>query len=139
MSGKAVLLPAMALIGLDVGRPGADSGPSLQGGRKVPGYDQRFQIRRIEPGSRRGQPAQQKFHESARSARPVLYPLHPALCHPVAGTYFVFGAWLYVALRVAHSLIHLTYNNVMHRLIAFAVSNPVLAGLWFTLMFAVAV
>lgn len=52
--------------------------------------------------------------------------------------YFIFGAWLYVALRIAHSLIHLTYNNVMHRLAAFAASNAVLIGLWLALLFAVA-
>ncbi|MBL1264793.1 MAPEG family protein [Methylomicrobium sp. RS1] len=52
--------------------------------------------------------------------------------------YFVFGAWLYVALRIAHSLIHLTYNNVMHRLAVFAVSNVVLIGLWLGLLFVVA-
>jgi hypothetical protein len=39
-------------------------------------------------------------------------------------------AWLYVALRIVHSLIHLTYNNVMHRLIAFATSNVVLVVYW---------
>lgn len=39
-------------------------------------------------------------------------------------------AWLYVALRIAHSLIHLSYNNVMHRLAAFGASNLVLALLW---------
>jgi hypothetical protein len=39
-------------------------------------------------------------------------------------------AWLYVALRFVHSAIHLTYNNVMHRLIPFAVSNVVLLVYW---------
>jgi hypothetical protein len=39
-------------------------------------------------------------------------------------------ASLYVVLRIIHSLIHLTYNNVMHRLTAFAASNGVLAVLW---------
>jgi hypothetical protein len=39
-------------------------------------------------------------------------------------------AWLYVALRLVHSAIHLTYNNVMHRLIPFAVSNVVLLVYW---------
>jgi len=37
---------------------------------------------------------------------------------------------LYVALRVVHTLIHLLYNNVLHRLIAFAASNFVLVGIW---------
>jgi len=39
-------------------------------------------------------------------------------------------AWTYVVLRVAHSLIHLGYNNVLHRLAAFAISNFVLASMW---------
>lgn len=39
-------------------------------------------------------------------------------------------AWLYVGLRALHSAVHLTYNNVMHRLAAFAASNFVLAALW---------
>lgn len=39
-------------------------------------------------------------------------------------------AWVYVALRVVHSLIHLSYNRVQHRLTAFAVSNVVLVVLW---------
>ena len=39
-------------------------------------------------------------------------------------------AWCYVGLRVVHSLIHIGYNNVLHRLIAFASSNFVLAALW---------
>ncbi|HUJ46146.1 MAG TPA: MAPEG family protein [Rhizomicrobium sp.] len=39
-------------------------------------------------------------------------------------------AWAYVGLRVMHSLIHLTYNNVMHRLAAFAASNFVLMAMW---------
>ena len=39
-------------------------------------------------------------------------------------------AWAYVALRALHSLIHLTYNNVFHRLIAYAASNVALIALW---------
>jgi hypothetical protein len=39
-------------------------------------------------------------------------------------------AWLYVALRAMHSAVHLTYNNVFHRLAAFAASNVVLLVLW---------
>lgn len=39
-------------------------------------------------------------------------------------------AWSYVTLRVIHSLIHLSYNNVMHRLTAFALSNFALISLW---------
>ena len=45
-------------------------------------------------------------------------------------SWFVPLAWVYVALRVVHSLVHLSYNNVSHRLIAFAGSNIVLVMLW---------
>jgi hypothetical protein len=36
-------------------------------------------------------------------------------------------AWTYVALRLSHSIVHLSYNNVAHRLVVFAVSNVVVA------------
>ena len=39
-------------------------------------------------------------------------------------------AWIYVALRLVHSSVHLTYNKVRHRLIPFALSNFVLVALW---------
>src|SRR5205085_919106 len=39
-------------------------------------------------------------------------------------------AWIYVGLRIIHSLIHVTYNNIRHRLIPFAMSNIVLATYW---------
>jgi hypothetical protein len=39
-------------------------------------------------------------------------------------------AWVYVALRAIHSLVHLTYNNVFHRLTAFATSNLILGIMW---------
>jgi len=42
----------------------------------------------------------------------------------------VILAWSYVVLRLAHSSIHLTTNRVVHRLIAFALSNFVLIFLW---------
>ena len=45
-------------------------------------------------------------------------------------------AWLYFVLRVAHSLVHLTYNNVFHRLGFYAASAVVLALMW--LRFAMA-
>jgi hypothetical protein len=39
-------------------------------------------------------------------------------------------AWAYVALRVIHSAIHLTYNKVPHRLIPYAFSNVALVTYW---------
>lgn len=43
---------------------------------------------------------------------------------------FLSLAWAYVALRCAHSLVHLTYNRVTHRLVPFATSNAVLIAMW---------
>ncbi len=42
-------------------------------------------------------------------------------------------AWLYFALRAVHSLVHLTYNKVFHRLAVYAASNVVLAIIWIRL------
>jgi len=39
-------------------------------------------------------------------------------------------AWIYVALRAIHSAVHLTYNNVYHRLVFFTASNVALGVLW---------
>jgi hypothetical protein len=39
-------------------------------------------------------------------------------------------AWGFVVLRIAHSIVHLTYNNVFHRLRIFALSTIVLMALW---------
>jgi hypothetical protein len=42
----------------------------------------------------------------------------------------VYMAWAFVALRAAHSVVHLTYNNVFHRLAAYAAAAFVLFALW---------
>lgn len=39
-------------------------------------------------------------------------------------------AWAFVALRLIHTVIHLSYNNVLHRLAAFLLSVAVLVGIW---------
>ena len=39
-------------------------------------------------------------------------------------------AWVYVGLRTVHSLVHVSYNNVMHRLALFAASNFAVIGIW---------
>lgn len=46
-------------------------------------------------------------------------------------------AWVYVGLRVGHSLVHLSYNRVRHRLTIYAVSNVVLAVMWARLVLMV--
>lgn len=43
---------------------------------------------------------------------------------------FVTGAWAYVGLRALHSLIHVTYNRVVHRFLAYVASTLLLIGMW---------
>lgn len=42
----------------------------------------------------------------------------------------IFLSWSYVGLRVIHALIHVTYNKILHRFFAYALSNFILLGLW---------
>ena len=44
--------------------------------------------------------------------------------------YFVIHAWGYVFFRYLHTYIHITYNNIVHRLIAFGLSTVVLFSMW---------
>ena len=57
------------------------------------------------------------YATGAATAAPALVPL----------------AWLYVLLRVLHSLVHVGYNHVMHRFAVFAAGNVVLTCLWLLL------
>lgn len=63
----------------------------------------------------------------------------PMLFYVAGLMYYVAGrvdqtalvlAWSYVGLRAVHSAIHLSYNNVIHRLTAYAFSNAVLMAFW---------
>ena len=88
-----------------------------------------------------------RYGESANVPAPVSIPNRaymnlleaPVLFYLVCIAYFVTDsvdrsvvtlAWSYVGLRVAHSLVLLTYNKVLHRLALFAVSTVVLVMLW---------
>lgn len=50
---------------------------------------------------------------------------------------FVVYAWVYVGFRYIHSLIHTTYNHILHRLFVFAVSGFVLIAMWIKLILLV--
>jgi hypothetical protein len=43
---------------------------------------------------------------------------------------FVAGAWAYVALRALHSLIHVSYNRVVHRFLVYVASTLLLFVMW---------
>lgn len=48
----------------------------------------------------------------------------------VTTPFLVNGAWAYVLLRAVHSLIHCTYNRVMHRFAVYVASTLLLFTLW---------
>lgn len=105
-------------------------------------------IRRFRAGARGLVTADDfRFGESASVPPDVSIPNRnymnllelPTLFFPACLMFYVAGrvdaaavatAWAFVALRAIHSAVHLTYNNVRHRLAVFALSNVVLGALW---------
>ncbi|MFP5418541.1 MAG: MAPEG family protein [Gammaproteobacteria bacterium] len=63
---------------------------------------------------------------------PVLfYVLCVALAiTPTQTAFSGVGLWLFVVLRAAHSLIHCSYNNVMHRFTVYLLSTVLLFAMW---------
>jgi len=63
---------------------------------------------------------------------PVLFfALCPVLYVTGTATTLQYGlAWAFVALRCAHSVIHLSYNRVMHRFVAFVLGLFCVAAMW---------
>ncbi|MDE2265429.1 MAG: MAPEG family protein [Alphaproteobacteria bacterium] len=92
-------------------------------------------------------PGDFKYGESARVPGDVSIPNRnymnllemPVLFYVACLMFFVTAridalalalAWTYVFLRVVHSAIHLTYNDVRHRLVFFGLSNFAVIALW---------
>ncbi len=55
----------------------------------------------------------------------------------ISSTLPVTFAWIFVAARVMHSLIHLSYNNVLHRVVAFGIGNLAVLAMWISIVSAV--
>lgn len=53
-----------------------------------------------------------------------------AMVMNLQGPLLVMMAWFFVATRVVHALIHLTYNNVFHRLFAFFSGVACILAMW---------
>jgi hypothetical protein len=51
-----------------------------------------------------------------------------------SGSFAIYCAWAFVATRVVHSFIHLGYNNVLHRLVAFAAGNACVLAMWISIV-----
>lgn len=47
---------------------------------------------------------------------------------------FLLLAWLFVVLRIIHTIIHLTYNQPMHRFAPFILSFLCVVGMWIRLI-----
>jgi len=63
---------------------------------------------------------------------PVLFYVLVILLYVTAATDtgYLLAAWGFVLLRVLHSLIHSSYNQVMHRFPVYVLSTLVLWGMW---------
>ena len=93
-------------------------------------------IRKRRPLQKRWLPTWRTFRQRITTAilfeTPVLF--YALVACAVAAAYappwLVIGAWCYFGLRVVHTIIHCTYNRVMHRLAAFAIGFVLLVGLW---------
>jgi hypothetical protein len=134
MKAEAIFLP-LSLLALWTGAV-----LLLTGARRVLAVTRgRMPLRALVPGETSEVPA-----DVALANRNLMNLLEmPLLFYVSALCFYVTGhvdavaltlAWLYVILRVAHSVVHLTYNRVTHRLVPFALSNFVLLALWVVFM-----
>ncbi|WP_088329403.1 MAPEG family protein [Lacimicrobium sp. SS2-24] len=57
-----------------------------------------------------------------------------ALALNLTGQWLVYLAWLFVGLRIVHSLIHITYNHPLHRFLVFLLSFFTAIAMWINLM-----
>lgn len=58
-----------------------------------------------------------------------------ALQLQLVDAFFIYASWAFVALRYLHAYIHLTYNNVIHRLLCFASGVLIIFICWGRLIF----
>jgi hypothetical protein len=67
---------------------------------------------------------------------PPLFHMGVLLCYVTNSvtTFAITVAWLFVALRCLHSVIHLSSNNVTYRFVCFASSLMVLVVLWLSIL-----
>lgn len=130
MTTDAILLPACAMVGLTF----------LTWIRLYHERIGEIRHRRIDPQALASSRGAAEILRQTRAAdhlrnlfeMPVLFY---ALCGMLAATgmvtpAFVVLAWGFVAARCVHSFIHLTYNRVYHRFIAYVGSCAILFAGW---------
>lgn len=86
------------------------------------------------------QAAQNARHFTNLFENPVLFYIAcvVAMVSGLGGTPMLVLAWLFVATRVVHAVIHLTSNRIPQRMAAYGFSWIVLAAMWFWLVYGVA-
>jgi len=52
----------------------------------------------------------------------------------INNTLMIACAWAFVGLRIIHSFIHVTYNNPIHRFLAFLLSSSIVLIMWVQLI-----
>jgi hypothetical protein len=67
---------------------------------------------------------------------PVLFYVVSVMfvCLKIESNLALWLAWAFVGFRLMHTLIHLTYNNVLHRMLAFWAGIFMVLGLWIVLL-----
>lgn len=131
----AILYPSIAMALLTLGlifTMGARRFLAVQGRKVSIKYYRTYSDDAGEPESLR----QHSRHVQNHFEAPPLFHL------VVWGTYLIgavspfaiWAAWLFVASRCVHSAIHLTYNNVNHRFLAYGVGLLIVLVLWVRLL-----
>ena len=52
----------------------------------------------------------------------------------IHSSFALIAAWLFVFSRVAHAIVHLTYNNILHRMLVFWLGVILTLALWINLV-----
>ena len=60
-----------------------------------------------------------------------------AITMQLSNGFLVLMAWVFVVLRVVHSVIHITYNHPLHRFLPFVLSFMIVFSMWVNLVASV--
>lgn len=136
MDAKLLFAPVLALILLTF----------VTAGLMLRARIREMKQRRIHPqkAATRGQYAQVLQDTQAADQyqnlleSPILFYLAMVAAYATqqASTMLLALAWLYVLTRLVHWSIHISYNKVLHRLMAFLASMTVLLVIWLRLAWA---
>jgi hypothetical protein len=130
VGNEAILWPMLALVALTF----------AVAGRMYSRRVAEMRARRISPQSIASRRASAERLEDTAAADnfanlfelPVLFYVVCLALHVTASVTVpqLVLAWVFVALRVAHSVIHCTYNRVMHRFTVFLLGMLCLLAMW---------